>query len=82
MVATAVPGVRTISVTAKQALVVGIDDPAALVAATARLLAEPQLRTAMVRRRAKRCVARFSLTAVRAAGWLSVLQPLLRPSRL
>jgi glycosyltransferase involved in cell wall biosynthesis len=81
VVATAVPGVRTILADGETGLVVGIDDLAALVTATARLLAEPQLRTAMGAAARDRCAARFSLTAV-AAGWLSLLQPLLRPSRL
>jgi glycosyltransferase involved in cell wall biosynthesis len=78
VVATAVPGVRTILGDGETGLVVEIDDFGGLVAATARLLTEPQLRTAMGGAARVRCVERFSLAAV-AAGWLSVLQPLLRP---
>jgi glycosyltransferase involved in cell wall biosynthesis len=77
VVATAVPGVRTIIDDGETGLVVGIDDLAALVTATASLLAEPHQRAAMGAAARERCAARFSLTAV-AAGWLSVLQPLLR----
>jgi glycosyltransferase involved in cell wall biosynthesis len=81
VVATAVPGVRTIIDDGETGLVVGIDDLAALVTATASLLAEPHLRAAMGKAARERCAARFSLTAA-AGGWLSVLQPLLRPPGL
>jgi glycosyltransferase involved in cell wall biosynthesis len=80
VVATAVPGVRTILDDGETGLVVGIDDFEALVTATATLLAEPQMRADMGAAARERCAERFSLTEV-AAGWLSVLQPLLRSPR-
>jgi glycosyltransferase involved in cell wall biosynthesis len=46
-----------------------------MVEATARLLAEPDLRRAMGAAARRRCEARFSLEAV-AACWLSFLEPL------
>lgn len=81
VVATAVPGVRTILSDGETGLVVDIDDFPGLVTATASLLADPHRRAAMGQAARERCAARFSLKAV-AAGWLSVLQPLLQPRRL
>ncbi len=81
VVATAVPGVRTILSDGETGLIVGIDDLTALVIATAALLDDPHRRAAMGAAARERCAARFSLTAV-TAGWLSVLQPLLPPPRL
>jgi glycosyltransferase involved in cell wall biosynthesis len=81
VVATAVPGVQTILRDGETGLIVGIDDFAGLLNATARLLADPRLRADMGAAAREQCVERFSLTAV-AAGWLSVLQPLLRPPRV
>jgi glycosyltransferase involved in cell wall biosynthesis len=75
VVATAVPGVRTIVDDGVSGVVVAADDGAGMVAATARLVAEPDLRRAMGVEARRRCQARFSLEAV-AACWLSFLEPL------
>jgi glycosyltransferase involved in cell wall biosynthesis len=75
VVATAVPGVRTIVEDGSSGIVVGADDVTAMVEATARLVADPDLRRAMGAAARRRCEARFSLEAV-AACWLSFLEPL------
>jgi glycosyltransferase involved in cell wall biosynthesis len=75
-VATAVPGVASIVRDGKTGFVVGVDDLQAMVAATDRLLVDPELRSTMGRAAREHCVANFSLDAV-AARWLSLLEPLL-----
>ncbi len=75
VVATAVPGVRTIVEDGVGGLVVDADDLDAMVDATARLVSSPELRSTMGEAARARCVERFSLDAV-AACWLSFLEPL------
>jgi glycosyltransferase involved in cell wall biosynthesis len=75
VVATAVPGVRTIVEDGTTGIVVDADDLDAMVEATARLLQTPELRRALGAAARRRCVERFSLEAV-AACWLSFLGPL------
>ena len=74
VVATAVPGVRTIVEDGTGGFVVDVDDVDAMVEAAATLVAEPALRRAMGEAGRARCVDRFSLEAV-AACWLSFLEP-------
>jgi len=76
VVASAVPGVRTIVEEGVTGYVVDTDDIAAMVDAVARLLAEPTLRRSMGSAARLRCVEQFSLEAV-ATCWLSFLEPLL-----
>lgn len=76
VVATDVPGVRTVLADGATGLVVPRDDPAALVQATGRLLFDPALRTKMGRAARDRCLQRFSLASV-AQQWLDLLTPLL-----
>ena len=74
-VATAVPGARTIVEDGTGGFIVDVDDVAAMVEATAQLVAAPELRRTMGDAARRRCVERFSLDAV-AACWLSFLDPL------
>jgi glycosyltransferase involved in cell wall biosynthesis len=74
VVATAVPGVRTIVKDGETGLVVGVEDLDAMTTATARVLEDAQLRSAMGRAARQRCVQRFSLAAV-GDRWLSLLDP-------
>ncbi len=76
VVATDVPGVRTIVEHGTTGLVVGEEDLAGMVSATGRLLDEAALREAMGQAARTRCVKLFSLEAV-ASAWLDVLGPLL-----
>ncbi|HEY7916712.1 MAG TPA: glycosyltransferase family 4 protein [Acidimicrobiales bacterium] len=76
VVATAVPGVRSIVREGETGLVVPVDDVPAMVSATARLLVDPDLRVAMGRAARKHCCDRFSLDAT-GERWIAVLQPLL-----
>ncbi|MDR3647634.1 MAG: glycosyltransferase family 4 protein [Acidimicrobiales bacterium] len=84
VVATAVPGVRSIVEDGTSGFIVDVDDLDAMVEATSRLLLWPGLRQAMGDAARRRCVERFSLDAV-AACWLSFLDPLVaggvRPRR-
>jgi glycosyltransferase involved in cell wall biosynthesis len=75
VVATAVPGVRTIVEDGIGGFVVDTDDMAAMVEATARLAGSAELRRTMGDAARRRCVERFSLDAV-AACWKSFLDPL------
>ncbi len=75
VVATAVPGVRTVVEDGVGGFVVDVDDVDAMVDATAQLLSEPALRRRMGDAALERCLARFSLDAV-AACWTSFLDPL------
>ena len=72
VVATAVPGVRTMVEDGVTGFVVDADDGAAMVEATARLVADPALRRRMGEAARRRCVAQFSLDAV-AACWTAFL---------
>ncbi len=76
VVASAVPGVRTIVEDGVTGYVVDADDRAAMVHAVATLLAEPMLRRSMGSAARLRCIEQFSLEAV-ATCWLSFLEPLL-----
>ncbi len=75
VVATAVPGVRTIVEDGVGGFVVDVTDLDAMVDATARLVSSSTLRAVMGDAGRARCVERFSLEAV-AACWLSFLEPL------
>jgi len=75
VVATAVPGVRTIVEDGTSGFVVDVDDVDAMVEATARLVADPDLRRRVGEAGRERCTARFSLAAV-AACWTAFLDPL------
>lgn len=79
VVATAVPGVRTIVENAVSGFVVDVDDFDAMVHATERLVAQPDLRRVMGEAARQRCSERFSLDAV-AACWITFLDPLVRRS--
>ena len=76
VVATDVPGVRTIVEDGNTGLVVPDDDLSAMVTATALLVEDTALRTAMGQAARRRCLDLFSLDAV-AAQWLELLRPLL-----
>ena len=75
VVATAVPGVRSVIEDGTTGLVVAPDDLDAMVDATARLLEQPDLRARLGAAARARCEANFSLEAV-AACWLGFLEPL------
>jgi glycosyltransferase involved in cell wall biosynthesis len=79
VVATDVPGVRSVLSDGETGLVVTGQDPAALVEATGRLLSDEPLRTTMGRAARERCRQRFSLASV-AQQWLDLLAPLLPDS--
>ena len=76
VVATDVPGVRTIVQDGSTGLVVPDNDLSALVTATARLVEDTALRTAMGQAARRRCLDLFSIDVV-AAQWLELLRPLL-----
>ncbi len=82
VVATDVPGVRSIVTDGQTGFVVPVDDRPAMEAATARLLGDPDLRSAMGQAARRRCVDNFSLDAV-GTRWMTLLKPLLdrRPGR-
>lgn len=75
VVATAVPGVRSVVDDGTTGLVVPEGDADALVAAMGALLADPARRTALGAAARARCLERFSLQAVTAV-WRSFLEPL------
>jgi glycosyltransferase involved in cell wall biosynthesis len=79
VVATDVPGVRSIVVDGTTGVVVPPDDPDALASATARLLGDAALRSSMGRAARSHCEDHFGLAAV-GDRWLSILQPLLEGS--
>jgi glycosyltransferase involved in cell wall biosynthesis len=74
VVATDVPGVRTIVNDDETGIVVGVEDREALVEATVRMIGDPGLRAAMGQAARQRCMERFSLAAV-GDRWLSLLEP-------
>ncbi len=80
VVATSVPGVTSIVKDGETGLVVPVDDVSAMVAATARLVADPELRQRMGEAARARCTEHFSLAAV-ASRWLAILQPLVDAGR-
>ena len=76
VVATDVPGVRTIVEHGTTGVVVGEEDLAGMVSAAGRLLDDAALREAMGQAARTRCAKLFSLEAVGSA-WLELLVPLL-----
>jgi glycosyltransferase involved in cell wall biosynthesis len=76
VVATDVPGVRSIILDDETGYVVGSDDLDGMVKATIGLLTEPGQRTAMGEAARIHCLGRFSMAAV-GDRWMSLLQPLL-----
>jgi glycosyltransferase involved in cell wall biosynthesis len=76
VVATDVPGVRTIVEDGRTGLVVPEDDLPALVAATGRLVQETDLRSAMGRAARQRCEDLFSIDVV-VDRWRALIDPLL-----
>ncbi len=78
VVATDVPGVRTVVEDGVTGYVVGVDDLDGMVAHLARLVGDAGLRTTMGAAARRRCTERFSIGAV-GALWLQVLTPLLPP---
>ena len=80
VVATDVPGVRTIIGDGETGIVVPQGDHDAMVAAVHQLAVETALRSAMGKAARLRCTERFSLDAV-AERWLCLLSPLLRTAR-
>ncbi len=75
VVATDVPGVKMIVADGETGIVTGVDDVAAMADATARLIADPELRARMGAAARQRCVTYFSLDAV-AACWEAIIEPL------
>lgn len=80
VVATAVPGVRSIVRDRETGLVVPVDDTGAMVDAAAQLLTDGDRRTAMGEESRRFCSDHFSLDAV-GRCWMTLLQPLLDASR-
>jgi glycosyltransferase involved in cell wall biosynthesis len=76
VVATAVPGVHAIVKDGETGFIVGVDDRSAMVAATASLVDDPELRSRMGRAAREHCLEHFSTDAV-GARWMAILQPLL-----
>ena len=78
IVATDVPGVRTVIDDGTTGDVVGVEDLDGMVDALARLVGDEDLRQTMGTSARARCITRFSIGAV-GALWLQVLTPLLPP---
>ncbi len=76
VVATEVPGARSVVDDGVTGFIVPVDDVEAMVAATGRLLRDPLLRSSMGRAARFRCEDTFSLAAV-GQRWMTILQPLL-----
>lgn len=76
VVATDVPGVRTIVEDGATGVVVAQEDLAGMVSAVGRLLDDASLRGAMARAARVRCVTLFSMEAAGSA-WLELIVPLL-----
>ena len=76
IVATDVPGVRSVIDDGTTGFVVEVEDLDGMVSALARLVEDPGLRRTMGDAARTRCVEQFSIQAVGAA-WLRVLTPLL-----
>ncbi len=76
VVATDVPGVRSIVTDGVTGLVVAAGDRDALVAALRRLLEDPELRASMGRAARQHCMSRFNIESV-AEQWSVALRPLL-----
>ena len=80
VVATDVPGVRSVVDDGETGLVVGVDDLAGMTAAAAGLLVDPVRRAVMGRAARDRCLERFSMDAV-GTRWEAMLEPLLEVRR-
>ena len=80
VVATDVPGVRSIIDDQVTGFVVGTEEVEAMVAAVTRLLGDSGLRASMGHAARDRCTTRFALEAV-ARQWSAVLDPLVERSR-
>ncbi len=78
IVATDVPGVRTVIDDGTTGFVLAVEDLEGMVAALARLLEEPDLRRTMGEAARTRCVEHFSIGAV-GSSWLRLLAPLFPP---
>jgi len=78
VVATDVPGVRSVVDGGTTGFIVDVDDLDGMVEALARLVEDPSLRTTMGEAARKRCVELFSIEVV-ATMWLRLLAPLLPP---
>lgn len=76
IVATDVPGVRTVIDDGTTGYVVGVEDLDGMVDALARLVGDEELRRTMGTAARTRCITQFSIAAV-GALWLQVLTPLL-----
>ena len=79
MVATDVPGVRTVVENCVTGIVVEVADVDAMVRAVAELVGDDELRRTMGGAARRRCLERFGLAAV-AERWLDLLSPLLPAS--
>ena len=83
VVATDVPGVRTIVRDRATGYIVDVDDMEALVASITKLLGDPGLRSTMGDAASRHCLDKFSIDSV-ADQWSVALQPLMgnaRPSQ-
>ncbi len=80
VVATAAPGVGTIVKDGETGFIVGVDDLSGMIAATARLIDDPGLRSAMGRAARQHCLKHFSMEAV-GEQWMAILAPLLDAGR-
>ena len=78
IVATDVPGVRTVIDDGTTGYVVGVDDLDGMVAQLARLIESENLRRTMGEAARARCIEHFSIQAV-GSLWLRMLTPLLPP---
>jgi glycosyltransferase involved in cell wall biosynthesis len=76
VVATDVPGVRTIGEDGVTGVIVDVEDREAMTEAVADLVRADDRRATMGTAARERCVDRFSLASV-AADWLRLLEPLL-----
>jgi glycosyltransferase involved in cell wall biosynthesis len=80
VVATSTPGVTSIVNDGETGFVVPVDDLAAMVAATTRLVGDGELRSKMGGSARQWCVDNFSLASV-SARWLAHIQPLMDTDR-
>jgi hypothetical protein len=76
VVATAVPGARSVIEDGVTGFIVPVDDIQTMVTATSRLLQDPVLRSSVGRAARARCEDDFSLAVV-GRRWMTILQPLL-----
>jgi glycosyltransferase involved in cell wall biosynthesis len=76
VIATDVPGARTVVVDGEGGFITAVDDLEAMAAAAVTLLDDPGLLQAMGRAAREHCIDSFSMDAV-GRRWMSLLQPLL-----